>query len=276
MLIYMVFALFLDSSYVSAVLTTSHNLNTAAKAKGASHAKRRSKNKVDDDDDDDESASAEASLHATQQETLKQALLASNSAVVAKQGELANASDDHDDDQSDNDDDDDEESGSGDDDDDDDGEYDESSDSDDNKDAVASKWTAHENTPELEAIRLRIAELNILIADIKNQEAFHKKVDEDVKQVSTETETQALGPFLGAMWKEMRMFASPFYLQHLEEEKAALQEREKKLRGEAHPCIDKQKEPKIVQQPEPIKAAGVSMVPGTLVIASVVVAFFRL
>lgn len=263
-------------SVVASATTSNSAVATHKFRQSKSRARSKKARAKDDDDDDDESASSlsddpllakdtadEASLHDAQQATLRQALLSSSTAKSS--GKKSSKGEDKDDDD-DKDDESDDESD------------DDSDDDSDDETKVASKWTIHENTPRLEAIRLRNVELDILIADIKNQEAFHKKVDNDVLQVTRETETNNLGPFLGSMWKEMRMFASPFYLQHLEEEKAALAAEEKKLRGEAHPCIHDEKTPKVIEEAPNVHAhaGGASVAPSLLLIIAAVSSVFAL
>ena len=52
---------------------------------------------------------------------------------------------------------------------------------------------------------------------LNDRKARKKEIDHNVASVATETRSQSLANFLGDMWKDMRMFATPFYKEHLEE-----------------------------------------------------------
>merc|ERR1711959_526446 len=60
------------------------------------------------------------------------------------------------------------------------------------------------------------------IAAIGDSVAFESELNRDMSLVANETEAKHLASFLGNMWREMRMFASPFYLQYLNKKVDAL------------------------------------------------------
>lgn len=65
------------------------------------------------------------------------------------------------------------------------------------------------------------------IEDLQDEEGFGNDVDAAVGKVRNETQTIHMAAFLGEMWKEMRMFAGPFYVEHLENKTLTLQRQEK-------------------------------------------------
>jgi hypothetical protein len=68
--------------------------------------------------------------------------------------------------------------------------------------------------------------------DLEDVEKSHRMIDQSVKAVEKETQSPAMASFLGDMWKEMRMFAQPFYQEHLEEERAKLEKKQPQLSSE--------------------------------------------
>jgi len=66
-------------------------------------------------------------------------------------------------------------------------------------------------------------EINVEIKHLDDEAALHKEVDDSVEAVANETQSWAMASFLGDMWKEMRMFAKPFYKEHLEEQLSGLE-----------------------------------------------------
>lgn len=73
---------------------------------------------------------------------------------------------------------------------------------------------------------------------LNDQDALDNMVDAHVDVVSGETQSHATAEFLGDLWKEMRLYAAPFYEEHLEEELAMLKHRESEMRtslGETSP-----------------------------------------
>merc|ERR1712023_254149 len=71
---------------------------------------------------------------------------------------------------------------------------------------------------EREALKREIVELG-------DSAGFEAELNHDIKMVANETEAKHLASFLGNMWKEMRMFASPFYLKYLEKKVGALDDK---------------------------------------------------
>lgn len=71
--------------------------------------------------------------------------------------------------------------------------------------------------------------INSLIWQMQNETTFQGQVDEEAKALASETQAQALATMLGGMRKEMRKFASPFFLEHLYSERQRLKEEEKEL-----------------------------------------------
>jgi len=81
----------------------------------------------------------------------------------------------------------------------------------------------------LQANRKKRAELTQMADELENTDTFQYKVDSRVKEIVNETQAPALGSFLGDMWKDIRRFASPFYVEHLEEEEKKLEKQEPAL-----------------------------------------------
>eukprot|EP00929_Paragymnodinium_shiwhaense_P123388 TRINITY_DN971_c0_g2_i1.p1 TRINITY_DN971_c0_g2~~TRINITY_DN971_c0_g2_i1.p1 ORF type:complete len:226 (+),score=80.60 TRINITY_DN971_c0_g2_i1:184-861(+) len=65
--------------------------------------------------------------------------------------------------------------------------------------------------------------VNSEIKELDDVEKSHQFIDASVEAVKNETQSPAMAAFLGDMWKEMRMFAKPFYKEHLEEKLAKLE-----------------------------------------------------
>jgi len=70
------------------------------------------------------------------------------------------------------------------------------------------------------------AEIGAEIADTENHRDFEASVNSQVTVVANETQSQALADFVGDTWKEMRMMATPFYKEHLQEEVHHLKKQE--------------------------------------------------
>merc|ERR1719335_874182 len=64
-----------------------------------------------------------------------------------------------------------------------------------------------------------------------DKKAYEEKIDAEVRQVSNETKTKALGPLLGSIRKDMWRFAAPFYEDKLEADLAELIEKEEALKA---------------------------------------------
>jgi len=82
-------------------------------------------------------------------------------------------------------------------------------------------YESHENLAE--NLREQVA-VNAEVKDLDDVEKGHRLIDASVQAVANETQSPAMASFLGDMWKEMRMFAKPFYKEHLEEKLAHLEE----------------------------------------------------
>lgn len=76
---------------------------------------------------------------------------------------------------------------------------------------------------------LQQARISALMQDMRNETGFQKRVDTDMTKLVAETQTSALAKMLGGMRKEMRQFARPFYLDHLDAEMRRLKAAECKL-----------------------------------------------
>eukprot|EP00929_Paragymnodinium_shiwhaense_P092057 TRINITY_DN5193_c0_g1_i2.p1 TRINITY_DN5193_c0_g1~~TRINITY_DN5193_c0_g1_i2.p1 ORF type:complete len:338 (+),score=121.95 TRINITY_DN5193_c0_g1_i2:121-1134(+) len=74
--------------------------------------------------------------------------------------------------------------------------------------------------------------INSLIWQMQNETAFQTQVDSEAAELASETQAQALARMLGGMRKEMRKFASPFFLDHLYSERKRLKEAEVTLQAE--------------------------------------------
>lgn len=64
---------------------------------------------------------------------------------------------------------------------------------------------------------------------LENLSESDKQIDAKVHRVANETESVAMADMLGDMWKEVRMFAAPEYIQYLKEEILKLQDKQKVL-----------------------------------------------
>eukprot|EP00929_Paragymnodinium_shiwhaense_P032972 TRINITY_DN181_c0_g3_i1.p1 TRINITY_DN181_c0_g3~~TRINITY_DN181_c0_g3_i1.p1 ORF type:complete len:432 (+),score=130.84 TRINITY_DN181_c0_g3_i1:118-1296(+) len=74
--------------------------------------------------------------------------------------------------------------------------------------------------------------VNTLIWEMQNETRFQSQVDAESMELRKETNAQALAMMLGGMRKEMRKFASPFYLEHLIGERNKLKKVEVVLQAE--------------------------------------------
>merc|ERR1711959_239230 len=89
--------------------------------------------------------------------------------------------------------------------------------------------TMSEAEMDLEDAMKERAALKHEISAIGDSVAFEAELNQDMSMVANETEAKHLASFLGNMWKEMRMFASPFYLGYLEKKVSALDSKIAKL-----------------------------------------------
>jgi len=74
--------------------------------------------------------------------------------------------------------------------------------------------------------------INSLIWQMQNETTFQGQVDAEAQALASETQAQALATMLGGMRKEMRKFASPFFLDHLYSERQRLKEEETELQAQ--------------------------------------------
>lgn len=76
------------------------------------------------------------------------------------------------------------------------------------------------------------AKISTLIAEFENETDFQSRVDAGAERLATETKAHALADMLGGMRKELRKFASPFYLEHLDSERRRLKSAEQVLQAD--------------------------------------------
>lgn len=74
--------------------------------------------------------------------------------------------------------------------------------------AQEAKWALEQN-------QLQQKMYNEEVEDLENKELHNLEVDQKTKLVANETGTPKLASFLGDMWKDMRKFQVPFYIEHL-------------------------------------------------------------
>eukprot|EP00928_Gymnodinium_smaydae_P073252 TRINITY_DN56492_c0_g1_i1.p1 TRINITY_DN56492_c0_g1~~TRINITY_DN56492_c0_g1_i1.p1 ORF type:complete len:245 (-),score=74.80 TRINITY_DN56492_c0_g1_i1:47-781(-) len=120
---------------------------------------------------------------------------------------------------------------------------DEEDDDDDEADDVAAPAT---NSTDKEALQAgvraahsaladnlkRQVELNVEIKELDDGAKSDREIEASQKAVANETQSPAVATFLADMWKEMRMFAKPFYKEHLEEKLGALEGKTPALQAE--------------------------------------------
>merc|ERR1712118_656738 len=94
---------------------------------------------------------------------------------------------------------------------------------------VKEEKTMSEAEMDLEDAMKERAALKHEIEALGDSVAFEAELNHDMSMVADETDAKHLAGFLGNMWKEMRMFASPFYLKFLEKKVAALDSKIAKL-----------------------------------------------
>jgi len=203
---------------------------------GAAAARVRKVADDDDDDDDDESASSSTS------DSVPAAVMEMFSSAVAPEAPSkpksapasllkvlktsSNASDDDDDDS----------------DSDDDGKDDADDESEDDPEVQRLKkqerldWSELENiTQEIDLNTMKQTKAKAQLADVDDpaaQAASNQEISLAVKAIENETQSQALGGTLGKMWSEMRLYASPFWQEHLSKEINKLGEQENDLEEE--------------------------------------------
>lgn len=87
-----------------------------------------------------------------------------------------------------------------------------------------AKFALGSNIKEQAVVRSELAKLD-------DDKGFQKNVRSKVRTVANETQSLHMAKMLGEMWKEMRMFASPFFKEHLKEKQAKLIQEEKVLQA---------------------------------------------
>ena len=121
------------------------------------------------------------------------------------------------------------------DDDDDDDDDDKDDDDDDKKDPENVKDAHQEVMTAEKALYANLheaADAKLKLVKLADRKGQKDEVDENIAQVSKETQSASLASFLCDMWTEMRMFARPFYKEHLEEKIEELNEDRPKLEEE--------------------------------------------
>lgn len=73
-------------------------------------------------------------------------------------------------------------------------------------------------------------EISMAFKGFDNIDQGQAIIDMSAKAVANETQSASLGGYLGDMWKEMQMFSSPFYEEHLMESRVHGKKKEKVLR----------------------------------------------
>lgn len=91
------------------------------------------------------------------------------------------------------------------------------------------------------------------VKSLENQAARNLEVDKKMKLVANETNTPKLATFLGDMWKDMRKFAVPFYLEHIRNLTVGLKKQEKVLEKQYDEATEDLKEVKEGGNPKPAK-----------------------
>jgi len=74
---------------------------------------------------------------------------------------------------------------------------------------------------------------------LENDTASREEIDSNVEEVQKESRSSGMANFLGGMWKELRMFQTPFYEERLEERLVALEKQEPNLRDSLDVAKDK-------------------------------------
>ena len=121
-------------------------------------------------------------------------------------------------------------------DDDDDDDDDKDDDDDDDKKEAQNVKDAHADVMNTEkalyANLHEAADAKLKLVKLADRKAQKAEVDSNIADVAKETQSASLASFLGDMWTEMRMFAKPFYKEHLEEKIEDLNEDRPKLEEE--------------------------------------------
>jgi len=77
-------------------------------------------------------------------------------------------------------------------------------------------------------------ELNDKVKHLSDEDKSDQEVDSSAALVSNETQSPAMAHMLGSMWKEMRMFETPSYAEHVEEEIRHLKHEQHELEAKLH------------------------------------------
>jgi len=108
---------------------------------------------------------------------------------------------------------------------DDDEDDDDDDDDDDDKSEKEEVHLAKSNSKEVDRVKHELAEnmekqlaLQDKINHLSDESRSEQEIDASAGLVGKETESPAMANMLGKMWKEMRMFETPFYGEHVEEE----------------------------------------------------------
>merc|ERR1740117_1323661 len=67
------------------------------------------------------------------------------------------------------------------------------------------------------------------VKDLSDEAKSDRQIAASVALVSNETESPAMGNMLGAMWKDMRMFDTPLYIEHLQDQIKDLEHKQQAL-----------------------------------------------
>lgn len=82
-------------------------------------------------------------------------------------------------------------------------------------------------------------ETKVRLQAITDKEAAEVMIQGHETVVANETQSAGLAMFLGGYWREMRMFAKPFYKQHLEEKQDKLKKEQETLEGDLNLAEEK-------------------------------------
>lgn len=109
--------------------------------------------------------------------------------------------------------------------------------SDEQEEADSSRAETQKTKAEFEAAKLALLRntedmqhFKVMLRNMEDKAAQEREIQDNVDAVASQTQSKALAKFLGDMWKEMRLFAKPFYKEHLEEKLEDLNEAAPKLR----------------------------------------------
>merc|ERR1719277_1975457 len=75
----------------------------------------------------------------------------------------------------------------------------------------------------------RRVQIGLELRKLDDETSSKKDIDISMEAVAQETNSKAMANLLGDMWREMRMFATPFYEERLDEELLNLEHQEPQL-----------------------------------------------